>query len=51
MKMRNIGIIISREYLTRVKKKSFLPDVAQAMVLPLRNTLFLLTQMISKMVL
>ena len=24
MKMRNIGIIISREYLTRVKKKSFL---------------------------
>ena len=24
MKLRNIGIIISREYLTRVKKKSFL---------------------------
>ena len=24
MKMRNIGIIISREYSTRVKKKSFL---------------------------
>ena len=24
MKMKNLGIIISREYLTRVKKKSFL---------------------------
>ena len=24
MKLRNIGIIISREYMTRVKKKSFL---------------------------